>query len=77
MTEPYFRIKEKLQKAAEIAINEALSVKNGEHVLIITNPSKDVYMISQALYIVSEKVVHHRYLLLSQENSLLTMQNLL
>lgn len=55
MTEPYFRIKEKLQKAAEIAINEALSVKNGEHVLIITNPSKDVYMISQALYIVSEK----------------------
>jgi len=53
MSKPYFRIDEDLLKAAEVAIREALAVKNGEHVLIITNPLKDVYEISQALYVAS------------------------
>jgi len=55
MSKPYFRINENLLKAAEVAINEVLAVKHGEHVLIITNPLKDVYKISQALYIASTK----------------------
>ena len=55
MSKPYFRVNEDLMKAAEVAIREALAVKNGEHVLIITNPLKDVYKISQALYIASIK----------------------
>jgi leucyl aminopeptidase (aminopeptidase T) len=40
-------------KAAEVAVNEVLGVKNDEHVLIITNPIRDVYRISQALYLAS------------------------
>ena len=55
MSKPYFRLKENLLKAAEVAINDALAVKNNEHVLIITNPLKDVYTISQALYVASVK----------------------
>jgi len=53
MPKPYFRVGAELSKAAEVAINEVLGVKNGEHVLIITNPIKDVYRISQALYLAS------------------------
>jgi hypothetical protein len=56
MSEPYFRIEEDLLKAAEIVIHESLAVKIGEHVLIVTNPLKDVYTISQALYVASAKV---------------------
>ena len=41
---------EKLAKAAEIAIAEVLKVKQGEKVLIITNPVGDVAAISYALY---------------------------
>ncbi len=41
-------------KAADVAINEVLGVKKGEHVLIITNPVRDVYEISQALYLASQ-----------------------
>jgi aminopeptidase len=55
MSEPHFRVNENLSNAAEIAIYEVLTVKNGEHVLIITNPLKDVYQISQALYVASVK----------------------
>jgi len=55
MSKPYFRIDENLLKAAEVAINEALAVKNGEHVLIITNPFKDVFRVSQALYVATVK----------------------
>jgi len=55
MSKPYFRVDESLLNAADIAIHEALAVKNGEHVLIITNPLKDVYRISQALYMASAK----------------------
>jgi leucyl aminopeptidase (aminopeptidase T) len=55
MSKTYFHVNEDLMKAAEVAINEALAVKNGEHVLIITNPLKDVYKVSQALYVASAK----------------------
>jgi len=55
MSKPYFRVNEDLLKAAGAAICESLAVKNGEHVLIITNPLKDVYKISQALYVASAK----------------------
>jgi len=56
MSKPYFRVNKELLKAAEIAIREVLAVKNGEHVLIITNPLKDVYKISQALYVASTNI---------------------
>jgi leucyl aminopeptidase (aminopeptidase T) len=39
-----------LMKAAEVAVKEVLVVKEDEHVLIITNPEKEVYRIAQALY---------------------------
>jgi len=42
-----------LSKAADVAVNEVLGVKKGEHILIITNPVKDVFRISQALYLAS------------------------
>lgn len=53
MAKPYFRVKAELLKAAEIAVNEVLGVKKDEKVLIITNPVRDVYLISQALYLAS------------------------
>jgi leucyl aminopeptidase (aminopeptidase T) len=43
-------IQEKLQDAARVAINECIGAKEGERVLIITNPHKDVQFISMALY---------------------------
>jgi hypothetical protein len=39
-----------LQKAARIAIEDSLKVKKYERVLIVTNPSPDVSLISQALF---------------------------
>jgi leucyl aminopeptidase (aminopeptidase T) len=41
---------DKLREAARIAIEVSLKVKPGEQVLIVTNPSRDVSVISQALY---------------------------
>jgi leucyl aminopeptidase (aminopeptidase T) len=43
-------IDEQLEKAASVAINDVLGVKQSEKVLIITNPEKDVMTISMALY---------------------------
>jgi leucyl aminopeptidase (aminopeptidase T) len=40
----------KLPEAARIAIEVALRVKEGEQVLIVTNPSRDVAAIAEALY---------------------------
>jgi leucyl aminopeptidase (aminopeptidase T) len=40
-------------KAAKVAVREVLAVKKDEHVLIITNPKRDVYRIAQALYTVN------------------------
>ena len=51
MSKPHFRVSHELLKAADIAVNEVLGVKNDEHVLIITNPVRDVHRISQALYL--------------------------
>jgi leucyl aminopeptidase (aminopeptidase T) len=45
-----FKIDKQLKKAAEVAISDVLAVKPNEKVLIITNPDKDVQMISKALY---------------------------
>jgi len=43
-------VSEELTKAADVTVNEVLAVKKGEHVLIVTNPVRDVYKISQAVY---------------------------
>ena len=40
----------KLQKAAEIAVNDVLGVREGEEVVIITNFEGDVFPIAKALY---------------------------
>ena len=56
MPKPHFRVGAELLKAADVAVNEVLGVKNDEHVLIITNPVRDVYRISQALYLASYNV---------------------
>jgi len=45
-----FRVSEELAKAADVAVREVLAVKKGEHALIVTNPIRDVYRISQAVY---------------------------
>ncbi|MDD5503657.1 MAG: aminopeptidase [Candidatus Thermoplasmatota archaeon] len=45
-----FKAREKMQKAADVAIKEVLKVKPEEKVLIITNPDRDVKLISEALY---------------------------
>lgn len=55
MSKPYFRVSKDLTKAADIAIRETLAVEDGEHVLIVTNPLRDVLKISQALYVASLK----------------------
>jgi leucyl aminopeptidase (aminopeptidase T) len=44
------RISPKLKKAARVALGEVLKAKRGERVLIITNPVRDVHLISMALY---------------------------
>ena len=44
-----------MSKTADIAIRNVLAVKNGEHVLIVTNPARDVFRISQAIYVASVK----------------------
>lgn len=44
------KIDKRLKKAAKVAIKEVLGVKPQEKVLIITNPDKDVQLISKALY---------------------------
>ncbi|UCD39575.1 MAG: aminopeptidase [Candidatus Bathyarchaeota archaeon] len=55
MVKPHSRVSIELSKAANIAVNEVLGIKKGERVLLITNPAKDVYHISQALYSASHK----------------------
>ncbi|HVP40723.1 MAG TPA: aminopeptidase [Candidatus Krumholzibacteriaceae bacterium] len=50
MTKIIFKSNPALIKAAEVAVREVLAVKKNEHVLIVTNPEKDVYRIAQALY---------------------------
>ncbi len=45
-----FKVNENMQKAADVAIKEVLKVKPEEKVLIVTNPEKDVRVISEALY---------------------------
>ncbi len=44
------KISAKLTKAAEVAIKDVLMIKADEKVLIVTNPVRDVFHISQALY---------------------------
>lgn len=44
-----------LERTAEVAVKEVLAVKKGEHVLIITNPERDVYRIAEALYVANVK----------------------
>jgi aminopeptidase len=51
MIKTVFRTNPALLRAAGIAVKEVLAVKEDEHVLIITNPEKDVYKIAQAMYV--------------------------
>ena len=44
------QITRELQTAARIAIQDSLKVKEGEQVIIVTNPDPDVSLISRALY---------------------------
>jgi leucyl aminopeptidase (aminopeptidase T) len=44
------QISVELQSAAKIAIQDSLKVKEGEQVIIITNPDPEVSLISKALY---------------------------
>jgi leucyl aminopeptidase (aminopeptidase T) len=53
MKETIFESSAALMKAANVAIREVLAVKEGERVLIITNPEKDVFEIAQAMYVAS------------------------
>jgi aminopeptidase len=53
LSKPHFRVDPELLKVADVAVNEVLAVKNDERVLIVTNPVRDVYHISQALYLSS------------------------
>lgn len=53
MKERSFHVPADLMKAANIAAKQVLDIKKGEHVLIITNPEKDVYGIAQAMYAAS------------------------
>jgi len=39
-----------LKKAASVAVNDVLQMKKGESLVIVTNPSRDVMTISEALY---------------------------
>jgi len=57
-------------KAADVAVNEVLGVKKGEHVLIITNPVRDVYRISQALYLASYNAGASRTLMVQPKKTI-------
>ena len=41
---------DELKKAAKVAVDDVLAVQKGERVLIITNPDRDVQLISQAVF---------------------------
>jgi len=41
---------QKLKDAARVAVEDVLGVKSGEDVLIVTNPDRDVRLISEAVY---------------------------
>jgi len=43
-------VSKELKKAAEVAMKEVMGIREGETVLIVTNPSTDVMTISKALY---------------------------
>lgn len=49
-------LSEKLTEAARVAVDDVLGVKNGERLLIITNPEDDVLSVSRALYSAAEKM---------------------
>ncbi|MGA1866719.1 MAG: aminopeptidase [Thermoplasmatota archaeon] len=66
---------EDLEKAANVAINEVLKVKEGEKVLIVTNPSSDVNMISKALFEMSVEAGAETTLMVQPTKSQLDLAN--
>ncbi len=50
MADAVAQIDDELANAAMVAAKDVLDIKEGESVLIITNPEPDVYAISQAMY---------------------------
>jgi leucyl aminopeptidase (aminopeptidase T) len=52
---PYEHLNE-LDAAAKTAVEGSLKIRSGERVLIVTNPTRDVFEISQALYNAVEQV---------------------
>ncbi|MBN1539945.1 MAG: peptidase M17 [Candidatus Thermoplasmatota archaeon] len=66
---------EDLEKAANVAINEVLKVREGEKVLIVTNPSTDVNVISVALFDMSVRVGAETTLVVQPTKSQLDLAN--
>jgi aminopeptidase len=64
-----FKLNLPLMKAAEVAVREVLAVKEDEHVLIITNPEKDVFRIAQALYAANVKAGASTTLVIQQRKT--------
>ena len=44
------RLPRKLKRAARVSIENVLGAKDGERILIVTNPEHDVHHISSALF---------------------------
>lgn len=69
MKKHFFQTAPELMKAADVAVKEVLAVKKDEHVLIITNPEKDVYEIAQAMYVASLNAKASPALVLQQKKT--------
>ena len=67
-------IESSLEKSAETAINEVLGISNGEKVLIITNPKKDVFEINYQISDLDESSDPKYYGHLSNEGSWLIIE---
>ena len=63
---------ESLEKPAFTVMKDVCGVKNGERVLIVTNPKKDVLSISMALYEAAVKLGASGTIIIQEEKTLMT-----
>ena len=63
---------ESLNEPAFTVMKEVCGVKNGERVLIITNPEKNVLQVSMALYEASVKLGAEATIMVQEEKTLIT-----
>jgi leucyl aminopeptidase (aminopeptidase T) len=68
-------VPDKLKRAAKVAVNEVMGIKEGETVLIVTNPSMDVATISKALYDASVSLGAETTLIIQPTKSQLDLAN--